>query len=62
MSRRIEESIAARIVALYFEYKLPASVIKLRLGVSERTIWNYIKAFRSGKLKDVSPGNRAEAA
>lgn len=46
MSRRLDSAIAQRIIQLHFEQGLPASIITIRLGISERTVWNYIKSYR----------------
>jgi DNA-binding CsgD family transcriptional regulator len=50
VSRKLDEATAERIIRLHFEQGLPASVIIQRLGISERTVWNYIKAFRKGQI------------
>jgi transposase len=64
VSKKLDETTATRIVNLFFNVGLSVSVIKRRLGVSERVIYNYIKAARTQAVAAEHPLERhlAEAA
>jgi DNA-binding transcriptional regulator YiaG len=49
VSRKLGEERAKRIVELKERYQLTVPVIATRLGVSERTVWNYVTAHRAAE-------------
>jgi len=45
MSQKLHEAKVQRLRFLWVSYpELPAPIIAVRIGCSERTVWNYVKA------------------
>lgn len=50
MRRRLDDRALEKLIRLHFEEQIPSTALMERFGISERTFWNYIKAFRAGKV------------